>query len=163
PRHGAALCLLLARGLRQCVGGRAELRHPARAAQAQPAAVDHACDAPACDGLHVARFGNCGALPPRAIGDRAGERVCAGGSAGRAISGAWGSLVGVARRAGAPVPAMIAAGVARPSGQGQAITSTATAFRMPRCQSPVATPQATSVSKASTTTTGTNTSLTRST
>ena len=67
------------------------------------------------------------------------------------------------RRAAAPVPAMIAVGVARPSAHGQAMTSTATASRIARCQSPVATPQPSSVTKARPITTGTNTALTRST
>ena len=65
--------------------------------------------------------------------------------------------------AATPVPAMIAVGVARPSAQGQAMTSTATALSTALVQSPVARPQPSSVASAISTTTGTNTALTRST
>jgi hypothetical protein len=57
---------------------------------------------------------------------------------------------------------MIAVGVARPSEQGQAITSTATAFSMASVASPVAAHQPRNVAAAITSTTGTNTALTRS-
>ena len=59
--------------------------------------------------------------------------------------------------AATPVPAMMAAGVASPSAQGQAITSTATA-RISAVSAPTpAHSQPSSVSKAITSTTGTNT------
>ena len=66
-------------------------------------------------------------------------------------------------RAATPVPAMIAVGVASPSAQGQAMTSTATAFSVATVQSPCASPQASQVTRAMTMMTGTKTSLTRST
>ena len=66
-------------------------------------------------------------------------------------------------RAATPVPAMMAVGVARPSAQGQAMTSTATAFSSPACHCPASRPQPSSVSKASPMTTGTKTALTWST
>ncbi len=49
-----------------------------------------------------------------------------------AVSSASASLISTPWRAATPVPAMIAVGVASPSAHGQAITSTATAFRMRR-------------------------------
>ena len=63
-------------------------------------------------------------------------------------------------RAATPVPAMMAVGVASPSAHGQAITSTATAFRMAVSQLPVARPHPNSVMAAMPMTTGTNTALT---
>ena len=66
-------------------------------------------------------------------------------------------------RAATPVPAMMAAGVASPSAQGQAITSTATA-RISAVSSPTpAHSQPTSVSSAMASTAGTNTAATLST
>jgi hypothetical protein len=53
-----------------------------------------------------------------------------------ASSSASASLIRMPCRAATPVPAMMAAGVARPSAQGQAITSTATALRIAGSQSP---------------------------
>jgi hypothetical protein len=47
-----------------------------------------------------------------------------------ASSSASASLIRMPWRAATPVPAMMAVGVARPSAQGQAMTSTATAFSM---------------------------------
>ena len=47
-----------------------------------------------------------------------------------ATSSASASLIKIPCRAATPVPAMMAVGVASPSAQGQAMTSTATAFRM---------------------------------
>jgi len=67
------------------------------------------------------------------------------------------------RRAATPVPAMIAVGVARPSAQGQAITSTATALISACSQSPLQASQPKKVSTAMPSTTGTKTALTRST
>ena len=55
---------------------------------------------------------------------------------------------------------MMAVGVASPSAQGQAITSTATALRIAVSQLPDAIPQPSSVTKAMPITTGTNTALT---
>ena len=80
-----------------------------------------------------------------------------------ATSSASASLIKMPRFAAAPVPTMIAVGVARPSAQGQAITSTATAFKMARSQSPLIATQPSKVTSAITMTTGTNTALTRST
>ena len=77
-----------------------------------------------------------------------------------ATSSACASLIRMPWRAAAPVPTMIAAGVARPSAQGQAITSTATARSRAASQSPPIRPQPSSVSSASTITTGTKTALT---
>ena len=65
--------------------------------------------------------------------------------------------------AATPVPAMIAVGVAKPRAQGQAITSTATAFRMPVWASPAASHHPRKVSAATPITAGTNTAATRST
>ncbi len=67
------------------------------------------------------------------------------------------------RRAARPVPTISVAGVARPSAQGQAITSTATAWIVAAAQSPCSRPQPRPVSTATTMTTGTKTALTRST
>ena len=67
------------------------------------------------------------------------------------------------RRAATPVPAMMAVGVASPSAHGQAMTSTATAFRIASSQCPVPRPQPSTVSAAMPSTTGTNTALTWST
>ncbi len=80
-----------------------------------------------------------------------------------AISSACASLIRMPWRAATPVPAMMAVGVARPSAQGQAMTSTATALRIAASQSPEARPQPSSVTSAIAITTGTKTSLTRST
>jgi hypothetical protein len=80
-----------------------------------------------------------------------------------AISSASASLIRMPWRAATPVPTISAVGVASPSAQGQAITSTATASSTARCQSPLAMPQPSSVTSAATHTTGTNTALTRST
>ena len=80
-----------------------------------------------------------------------------------ATSSASASLIKMPCRAATPVPAMMAVGVASPSAQGQAITSTATALRMATSQSPAAKPQPSSVSSAMPNTTGTNTALTWST
>ncbi|MCG3190267.1 MAG: hypothetical protein LKCHEGNO_02925 [Burkholderiaceae bacterium] len=66
-------------------------------------------------------------------------------------------------RAAVPVPTMIAAGVARPSAHGHAITSTDTAWIRPSPQAPVARPQPSQVTAATASTAGTNTALTRST
>ena len=66
-------------------------------------------------------------------------------------------------RAAAPVPTMIAAGVARPSAHGQAITSTATAFTSAVSAPAPASHQPPAVSTAMAITAGTNTALTRST
>ena len=60
-----------------------------------------------------------------------------------------------------PVPTSSAVGVASPSAQGHAMTSTATAAVKPCCH-PVVSPQPSSVSSAMTRTTGTNTAETRS-
>ena len=80
-----------------------------------------------------------------------------------AISSAPASFTRMPWRAATPVPAMIAAGVASPSAQGHAITSTATAFSVACAQSPLAKPHAIHVTSAIATITGTKTSLTRST
>ena len=80
-----------------------------------------------------------------------------------ATSKASASLIKMPRLAAAPVPTMMAVGVASPSAHGQAITSTATAFRIARSQSPLTQAQPSKVTSASTITTGTNTALTRST
>ena len=80
-----------------------------------------------------------------------------------AISSATASLIKIPCRAAAPVPTIIAVGVARPSAHGHAITRTATAFSSPICQSPVAQPQPSNVINATANTTGTNRALTRST
>ena len=61
-----------------------------------------------------------------------------------------------------PAPTAIAAGVARPRAQGQAMISTATAFRNAPSQSPVANSQPASVATAATTTAGTKMPDTRS-
>ncbi len=80
-----------------------------------------------------------------------------------AVSSASASLIRMPCAAATPVPAMIAVGVARPSAQGHAITSTATALTIACSQSPPATSQPTTVSAAMPSTTGTKTALTRST
>jgi hypothetical protein len=80
-----------------------------------------------------------------------------------ATSSASASLIRMPWRAATPVPAMIAVGVARPSAQGQAITSTATALISACSQSPLKASQPKKVSSAMPSTTGTNTALTRST
>ena len=80
-----------------------------------------------------------------------------------AISSASASLIRMPCFAATPVPAMMAVGVASPSAQGQAITSTATA-RMMAVSSPTpASHQPTKVSSAMPSTAGTNTALTWST
>ncbi len=80
-----------------------------------------------------------------------------------ASSSASASLIRMPWRAATPVPAMIAAGVARPRAQGQAITSTATAL-ISACSTPApASSQPPRVTRAITSTAGTNTPLTRST
>ena len=66
-------------------------------------------------------------------------------------------------RAAAPVPAMIAVGVARPSAQGQAITSTDTAAMMLCSMVPPASNQPSAVTMAIATTTGTKILVTLST
>ena len=71
-------------------------------------------------------------------------------------------LIRMPRRAPRPVPTSSAVGVARPSAQGQAMTSTAMATSSARDGSPVATHHPAKVSAASTSTTGTNTADTRS-
>ena len=80
-----------------------------------------------------------------------------------ASSSAWASLIRMPCFAATPVPAMMAAGVASPSAQGQAITSTATAWISAVSSPAPAHHQPASVSSASSTTTGTNTADTRST
>ena len=84
-------------------------------------------------------------------------------SARCASSSACASLIKMPSLAATPVPAMMAAGVARPSAQGQAITSTATA-RISATSSgwPMAS-QPSSVASAINNTTGTNTAATWST
>ena len=47
-----------------------------------------------------------------------------------ACSSTCGSFIKIPKRAATPVPAIMAAGVARPSAQGQAMTSTDTARKM---------------------------------
>ena len=47
-----------------------------------------------------------------------------------ASSNTCGSLIKIPKRAATPVPAMIAAGVAKPNAQGQAITRTETARKI---------------------------------
>ncbi len=73
------------------------------------------------------------------------------------------SLIRMPWRAATPVPAMIAAGVARPRAQGQAMTSTATALISAVSSGAPASHQPIRVISASTSTAGTNTWLTRST
>ncbi|MCY1299811.1 hypothetical protein D9M70_493520 [compost metagenome] len=80
-----------------------------------------------------------------------------------AISRASASLIRMPWRAAAPVPAMIAVGVARPRAQGQAITSTATALSSAVSRPAPSASQTSRVSRAMTITTGTNTALTLST
>ncbi|VWC25877.1 hypothetical protein BST28156_06135 [Burkholderia stagnalis] len=80
-----------------------------------------------------------------------------------ASSSACASLISTPWRAATPVPAMIAAGVARPSAHGHAITSTATALRIAVSAPAPAISQPTSVSAAMPRIAGTNTALTRST
>ncbi len=80
-----------------------------------------------------------------------------------ARSSASASLIRMPCRAAAPVPTMMAVGVASPSAQGQAITITDTAFSSPATASPVPSHQPRNVSAAIPNTTGTNTALTRST
>ena len=84
-------------------------------------------------------------------------------SARQACSSASASLIKIPSPAATPVPAMMAAGVARPSAQGQAITSTATArINATSSGSPMAS-QPKSVASAINSTTGTNTAATLST
>ena len=78
-------------------------------------------------------------------------------------SGMLGTRPDIPALAAAPVPVMIAVGVARPSAQGQAITRTQTPFIMESSRSPPINHQPTNVITANITTPGTNTSLTRST
>ena len=80
-----------------------------------------------------------------------------------AVSSASASLISTPCRAATPVPAMMAAGVARPSAHGHAITSTATAFRIAVSPPAPAISQPASVSAAIARIAGTKTSLTRST
>ena len=80
-----------------------------------------------------------------------------------ARSSASASRMRMPRRAAAPLPAMMAVGVARPSAQGQAMTSTATAYRMAAPSRRRRIPSRAKVIKAMATTTGTKTALTRST
>ena len=80
-----------------------------------------------------------------------------------ASSRASASLIRMPWRAATPVPAMIAAGVARPRAQGQAITSTATALINACSRLAPASSQPPRVSRAISSTAGTNTALTRST
>ena len=80
-----------------------------------------------------------------------------------ALSRAAASRIRMPRRAAAPVPAMMAAGVAKPSAQGQAMTSTETAFSSAAEPVAPAIDHASRVARASASTTGTKTALTRST
>ena len=80
-----------------------------------------------------------------------------------AISSACASLIRMPCCAATPVPAMMAAGVARPSAQGQAITSTATACSRASSTGASTNSQPPSVMAAITSTTGTNTAATWST
>ena len=74
-----------------------------------------------------------------------------------ASSSACASLIRMPCFAATPVPAMMAAGVARPSAHGQAMTSTATAWINASSTGAPANSQPTTVSSAITSTTGTNT------
>ena len=80
-----------------------------------------------------------------------------------AISSASASLMRMPCRAATPVPAMMAAGVARPSAQGQAITSTATACSRASSTAAPCHSQPASVTAAITSTAGTKTAATWST
>ena len=80
-----------------------------------------------------------------------------------ASSSACASLMRMPCRAATPVPAMIAAGVARPSAQGQAITITATDRISATSKPTPAAHQPSSVASATSSTTGTNTAATWST
>ena len=80
-----------------------------------------------------------------------------------AISSASASLMRMPCRAATPVPAMMAAGVARPRAHGQAITSTATACSRASSTGLPTQSQTPSVRAAITSTAGTNTAATRST
>ena len=80
-----------------------------------------------------------------------------------ATSSASASRIRMPAWAATPVPAMMAAGVARPRAQGQAITRTDTAFRTPACASWPSSHQPRNVSAATPRTAGTNTAATRST
>ena len=76
-----------------------------------------------------------------ALGERAGLVEGDGARRACASSSACASLIRMPWRAATPVPAMIAVGVARPSAQGQAITSTATALSRPAVHWPASKPQ----------------------
>ncbi|MDT4855291.1 hypothetical protein FQZ97_896360 [compost metagenome] len=77
-----------------------------------------------------------------------------------AISSACASLIRTPCCAATPVPAMMAAGVARPSAHGQAITSTATALIRANAMAAPVHSQPSIVTNAITNTTGTNTAAT---
>ena len=81
----------------------------------------------------------------------------------RSVSSAWASRTRMPWRAAMPVPTISVAGVARPRAQGQAMTSTDTAFKMAATASPRSSHQASPVTNAITITAGTNTALTLST
>ena len=74
-----------------------------------------------------------------------------------ANSSAWASRIKMPRFAATPVPAMMAAGVASPSAQGQAITITATLWISATSKPAPTQPQAKPVIRAMPNTTGTNT------
>ena len=80
-----------------------------------------------------------------------------------ANSSASASLMSTPCRAATPVPTMMAAGVARPSAQGHAITSTDTALRIAVCGDVPASSHNPSVAAAIARMAGTKTALTRST
>ena len=77
-----------------------------------------------------------------------------------AISKLWASLNHTPWRAATPIPAIMAAGVASPNAQGQAITNTDTACKMALSIAPVIDRVRPNVTNAISTTTGTNTAAT---
>ena len=83
-------------------------------------------------------------------------------STSRVDSSTWGPRIRMPSWAPRPVPTIRAVGVARPSAQGQAITSTATAAVKAAVASPVSSSQPSSVTSAITSTTGTKTDEMRS-